>query len=408
MNFWLGVSAIVFALKGIGGSFHSTITRVGLVTYHGPIVGSLICLLLLAFFLTYGTNKDGPALSATPPKKNRWLAFVVVYFSIVTLSISIRARIIHHVPIDVRQADMLPLVTAGLEQVKQGHNPYRPYDLSPSNHQAGYYLPCLWLPYLPFSFLGLDIRWANVLAHLIFYLVLFDLFRRRKIYYWSFEVSAFFLVGLIAMHAFSKMAVSYVTGVHTAGYEIFLSLFVWCVATRRASLASVVVPFLMLSREIAVLLVIPYAGYLLKWDRRQFFRSLATVLGILCLLLVPFLMASGRDVFAAYRFYSHHAVSTPWQDMMKYYSLCGPLKRAGLLSLQLPLQAVGLLLSAITIVRTPHLSALQSLSLGGVTLVTFLLFVSSLWSYVFFEPLMLVYFLLFAQAQVPKSGPKRA
>ena len=51
-------------------------------------------------------------------------------------------------------------------------------------------LPGFWLPYLPAFLLGPDIRLVNLLAMLIFYLVLFDIFWREKEHFSSFNKAA--------------------------------------------------------------------------------------------------------------------------------------------------------------------------------------------------------------------------
>jgi len=65
-------------------------------------------------------------------------------------------------PIDPARADMLPLVRSALQQLFSGHAPYRVYAMPWPLPLT--YLPGTFLPYKLPLMLGLDMRWATVLA----------------------------------------------------------------------------------------------------------------------------------------------------------------------------------------------------------------------------------------------------
>jgi hypothetical protein len=395
VSFVFGIITSFFVIKGLGGSFHLLFTKLGLVTIHGPVIGGLCGLLMGIFFLTYGRCpspfKFRSADEVTPLKKG---IFLFLFAAILVASIQVRITRIHKQPIDIHQADMLPLVRAGLQVAVQGHNPYRPYLLEDGLVHPGYYLPSLWMIFVPSQLLGIDIRWTTIIVQIISYLLLANLFLSRQKYLWSFEISALIFLAMIGLHSFSKLQVGQVSAVHTAAFSLWLSLFAWSVLRGVSWLIPLVVPLLILAREPAMIFFLPYAAYLFKGQRQLFLRYLGIITLIGLAITLPFIAASGSEFFAVFRSYVSMTESNTWQAMMQHYGLCGPLKRVGLITLQPLLQISGLVTAFLLIFKGSCRSAGQALALGGLSYIPFILFVSMTWGYLFVEPLLLVYFLM--------------
>lgn len=387
MNFYLGLAAVFLTLKSLGGSFEPLFDAVGLTRFHGPLTGTFLNLLMLAFFWSYRESQGFPYTVETPPsRRQRWIVEGLVLV-VVVAALGMRVQRVLTDPISVQHADMLPLVLRGLEALEAGRNPYLGgFDVGNGNTYPAYYLPGLWLPYLPFHVLGWDIRWMNVLAHAVLYGVLWALFRRRRHYYHSYTATGLLLLVLIGLHGFSKKEIAFVADVHTAGFSTFLTLFFWCVSQRWWRAVGIVTALLILSRELAVLFTLPIAFYGLKYERKPFLRALAGTVGVGLLLTVPFIILSPAHFFSALVIYAGHYRATSLDTLLSWYSAAGFLRMAHLDFLQPFLQWTGVLVSAWWIARGRVKSLNEALAQSGVAFIPFILFVSSLWHYVFFEP----------------------
>jgi hypothetical protein len=69
---------------------------------------------------------------------------------------------IYSFPINVWRSDLLPVISAGNESLLAGVNPYHLYTFS-NEKDLLTYLPGTWLPFLPFTMLGVDLRFANII-----------------------------------------------------------------------------------------------------------------------------------------------------------------------------------------------------------------------------------------------------
>lgn len=91
---------------------------------------------------------------------------------------------IYSFPINVRRSDLLPVISAGNESLLAGVNPYHLYTF-PNEKDLLTYLPGTWLPFLPFTMLGIDLRIANILftvaATLCVYLASHSRYRREVV-----------------------------------------------------------------------------------------------------------------------------------------------------------------------------------------------------------------------------------
>ena len=122
--------------------------------------------------------------SATLRASVRWIAFVVL----AAAGIGYRLSAIARTPLDPQQADMLPLITAAGRTLLAGGNPYHranplragvdALDVRPAASMvAGStdlwfaylppWLPALWLPYVPATWAGVDLRLVGLLAALL-------------------------------------------------------------------------------------------------------------------------------------------------------------------------------------------------------------------------------------------------
>ncbi len=88
----------------------------------------------------------------------------VVYISVAGFLLRLAA--FWSVPLDVEQADMLPLIESACKMFLSGSSPYRLYDLH-SWPLPLTYLPVKWLAYLPAVIAGLDLRLTNAIAEIL-------------------------------------------------------------------------------------------------------------------------------------------------------------------------------------------------------------------------------------------------
>ncbi|MGA7732717.1 MAG: hypothetical protein WCD37_15780 [Chloroflexia bacterium] len=137
---WFAVSVVTLLfLMGVGDSVAATWAA---LIGSGWLVPGAVGLLVLVLLLT----QVGPRV-----------------FMVVTLGVGLVLRVIALPAIDVsvKHGDMLPLVQLSTTRLLQGQNPYVVYQL-PWDLPLTYW-PLTMLSYTPFTALGLDIRWANLL-----------------------------------------------------------------------------------------------------------------------------------------------------------------------------------------------------------------------------------------------------
>jgi hypothetical protein len=397
MPYLLGLATLIFTIKGLGGSFHAVMTKLGWVTWHAPVVGGVAGALLMATFFAYATRTAlVPSPSEAPVSRRHRQILILLFMALVAAAVMVRADRLGTSPIDIGKADMLPLVRAGVDSFLHGENPYRPLTLENGLVYNETYLPGLWMIFIPARALGVDIRWTTIVVQVFFYFSLLAAFLERKVYAWSFPVSALIFLGTVGLHAFSKLLVGQVLAVHTATFTLTLTLFYWAIRKNAQGAMALILPFLVLAREPALLLALPYGAYLLKTSPRVFGRSLAITTAIGLAITLPFIAVAGRDFFGAVLNYATLSATTPWPTMAQYYGLAGPLKWFGLSRMGLFFQLSGLLTALFWVFTGRCRNRFQALALGGVAYVPFLLFVAVTFAYVFIEPLILLYFLMTA------------
>jgi hypothetical protein len=385
----LGSLAIFFSLKALGGSF----------PLPTPLAGGLMALAISTAILSFvrqpKTRSPFVPTEAVPSQKKK--LFAILFLVLAIAAISIRVKKIQEGPPNIKVADMIPMVLAGLEAVRQGKSPYYPRVLEDGRPQEGYYLPGIWIPYLPLYLLGLDVRYVNLLPPVLFYFFLYRLFSRRKFYLYSYEASAALALVLVALHAFSKIAIKQVVVGHTALFASTYLIFVWAVFEKRRRVVTPCLPFLLISREIAVFTVVPYVVWLFLRDRKEFWTLLKWLVPIGLLINFPFVIASGSEFFAQTRVYMRDSRVTPPEVMLRYYGWAGYVKSWGLVRMLPLFQILVAVATSLFVWRRPGLREEGAAALGGISFLGFILFAAATWGYLFLEPIALCYFLVLPQ-----------
>jgi hypothetical protein len=388
--FSLGIITLFVSLKGLDGFFMNGLEFVSWETWHGPIVGALISGFLVTFFFGICHNEkhidQGPIKSKTNSPSYFWIGTIGAAMLIIW-GLFIRIHWISTWPIDVLRADMFPTVLAGLERVLQGISPYQPIQLTTTKLIPHFYPPLLWLPYFPFYFMGLDIRWLNIIAHGVFYLCLWDIWKNNKPYSWG---SLLIFWGVLALHVFSKQMLKQTIDVQTAGFWLFYCIFIWSILRHRLTLTLIMVPCVILSRETGILLIFPYLLSLYWNNKQHFWKTLGTTFVFGLVFCGPWLWMDAKGFFAGLHHYS--AFATTLETMNQFFGLSGLLKYFDVFWLQKPLQVLGATLPLLLVIRfkTP----LSALAIGGMSYVLFSLWHLVTWHYVYTLPIILAAFLL--------------
>jgi len=196
-------------------------------------------------------------------------------------------------PIDVTNADMLPIIKVMCERFLAGQHSHV-YDSIPSIWKGvqPIYLPAMWLPYVPAVALGIDMRWIAT-AGLLFafgaFIVLFKPSASR----------ASFMVGVLAFLLFWWIAADNTPGLIglseegvVIGYYALLAL---ALVSGKPWLTGIAISLCMLSRYALVGWVPAYILWLLLGKRGKQL-SIVSLTGILCLVLI-FLVPVGWVTF---------------------------------------------------------------------------------------------------------------
>ncbi|MBI4402509.1 MAG: hypothetical protein HY537_00015 [Deltaproteobacteria bacterium] len=369
---------------------NSVLSTVGLSEYHGPIVAAVIGLLMLVFFIRNQKGNGPPNILLTHKQR---VSVGVLALLVIIGAITVRVRALEVMPVDVKRADMIPTVQSQIVDFLEGNNPYSPRTLQEGHTVPRYYLPIIWLTYTPLYVLGIDIRYLNIAAQVILYLLLLDCFLRKgQFARFGFRVSVIVFIALLAMHAFSKQAIREVTDTQTGPFWLFYCLFLWAMSRQSNQLSFIFLSLVVLCRHAACLLFLPLALYFAKSDRKKLASMSFHFILIACVVLLPFFQY-WRNLWEGIAFYSSTTNQTSVEQMMGLFGLAGPLKKLGLLFLQKPLQLSGTLY-ALWAVLFSMTDPLGTVALGGVAYLTVILFVGTPFHYLYAEPLILSVFLL--------------
>jgi hypothetical protein len=178
------------------------------------------------------------------------------------------------------QSDMLPLIREAGQAFLSGHSPY-------SGAAPSTYWPGMWLSYLPFSALGLDLRWGNLLFMSLF-AAFAHFFNRRK------SPAAAAMLALFLLNPW----LAYRHELYLSAYLWVLALFAFCLATGRRLAAALAFGL--------SLALYPFSWVLaplwISWEwrgsgRREALKSLGFALGAAAVLLAPFLLWDAAGFF---------------------------------------------------------------------------------------------------------------
>jgi hypothetical protein len=197
-------------------------------------------------------------------------------------------------PIDISNADMLPIIRVMGERFIAGHQSHI-YDSIPSiwHGTQPIYLPAMWLPYVPAIALGIDMRWIAIAGLLFAFIVFLFLYRANTHSYLSF------LLGALAFLLFWWIVADNTPGIVSVaeegtviGYYVLLVL---ALLSGRPWLTGIAISLCMLSRYALVGWIPAFLLYLVlekKWG--QLLKI--TLTGLLCFVLL-FLLPVGWATF---------------------------------------------------------------------------------------------------------------
>jgi hypothetical protein len=266
------------------------------------------------------------------------------------------------VPYTPDAADMLAAVNGACESLLHGVNPYS----QTFNGFPLMYFPLLWLPYLPFKAVGIDIRWLNLLAQTGLYVFLWSLMRRRG----EEGFRPFFLVFLVLVPDM-VFSVSYR---QVSLYWLLGAVFVWLLWREKWIWSAIAVSGLASMRLTAFTILWLYLIYV--WKRRGLRIAGAHALiavGVFLAFLAPFAsvgLARLRYVF--FGVLVEVAARDGWQHQLYALSMGGALGRIGLSAVRVPAQAIGVFLIGVLFMRSRDVSYGTLVRLAAFTYAFFL------------------------------------
>jgi hypothetical protein len=216
-------------------------------------------------------------------------------------------------PIDITNADMLPIIKVMAERFLAGQHSHV-YDPIPAiwHGVQPIYLPAMWLPYVPAIAMGIDMRWIAI-AGLLFafgaFIVLFRPDRSR----------ASFFLGVLAFLLFWWIVADNTPGIVSVseegvviGYYVLLAL---ALISGKPWLTGIAISLCMLSRYALVGWIPAYLLWLILEKRAKQF-SIISLTGIGCFVLI-FLVPVGWVTFTRLAYLPHDYISFAsrvWKD----------------------------------------------------------------------------------------------
>ena len=198
------------------------------------------------------------------------------------------------IPIDITNADMLPIIKVMGERFVAGH-PKQVYDTIPEIWHGiqPIYLPAMWLPYVPAIALHIDMRWVTM-AGVLFSFSIFQFLYRPEIHrYLSF------FMGVLAFLLFWWIMADNTPGIVSVSEEgVVIAYFVLLVLSLTSGnpwLIGITASLCMLSRYSLVGWIPAYTLYLILQKRWRHI-GIFTFTGILCFILL-FLLPVGGQTF---------------------------------------------------------------------------------------------------------------
>lgn len=240
-----------------------------------------------------------PALSVPVPGKMAWKSPVnhhrLVITGLVALVLYSWSRYwFEEMPIDITNADMLPIIKVMGERFLAGQHSHV-YDNIPWiwGGVQPIYLPAMWLPYVPAIAMGIDMRWLTIAGLLFSFGVFIFLYRPLTHRYGSF------FLGVMAFLLFWWVVADNTPGIVSVAEEgpviAYYVLLVLALVSGRPWLTGIAISLCMLSRYSLVGWIPAYLLYL-ALERKWRHASIITLTGILCFILL-FLLPVGWITF---------------------------------------------------------------------------------------------------------------
>lgn len=274
--------------------------------------------------------------------------------------------------------DMLEIIEFSARDFLAGSSPFRPY-LTVSGREVPFgYWPGIWLPYVPFVALGLDLRLLNLLA-LVGLVLLFETAARNSGYAP--------LIASLTLYPFllSPSVMGMIVLGHLWVYWLAACAAVLLIARERHLAAAAVLGFCLASRPTALFMAVPLAVYI--WSRYGMRRALslsAVTLAVTMAFNLPFAIVYGKEFWDN----SYGVLGGVNQDLV-HFSLAAYFKDAGLDFVNKPLQVVVLIVSMAIVILRKNMPVQHVIMLAGLTYVWMILFNSYATRYVYFTGFLL-------------------
>lgn len=322
--------------------------------------------------------------------------FLSVFFLLILAGSFIRVTKLNEFPIDEGRADMLDTIISQIKDYTEGGDPYTTFVTGKGRTLPRFYLPVLWLSYTPFYMVGVDIRFLNLIVQMFILLLLLHCFLKSE------NNSPLLFLASIALFCFSKQKIAEVLDVQTAVFWLFYALVLWGEWNQKHWVTHLCIPVVLVCRHPAVLFFLPFFLYLLLENRKRFW-NLVLHCAVLCPLLIFPFMKNPRNILDCILYFGGSFKDVPVDITSRFFGLSSLLQRTGTTFLQWPLQLSGLVAMLWMVLKKKCRGPLEALALGGISYITFMLFVSATPQYVWAEPLILIYFLM--NRPMRKSDP---
>ena len=234
-----------------------------------------------------------PGLHLPSPGKKPWMSPVNRRRLVITglIALALYSWCLYwfdEIPIDITNADMLPIIKIMGERFIAGRHSHV-YDTIPSiwHGVQPIYLPAMWLPYVPAIAMGIDMRWIAIAGLLFAFGAFVFLYRPES------GARGAFPLGVLAFLLFWWMVADNTAGIVSVSEEgvviAYYVLLVLALLSGRPWLTGIAISLCMLSRY-ALVGWIPAYLVCLALEKKWRHLSIITLTGILCfalLFLVP-------------------------------------------------------------------------------------------------------------------------
>jgi len=350
--------------------------------YQLVIVGAAFLLLALV----------GWRVSRGSDRHQNAFAFLLLSTAVLLIALFVAVK---QFPLHGDRSDMLPVIVSGIQRWFGGDSPYAWHYIG--THKAPLaYLPALWLPYIPVVRLGLDPRWLTFIIHIAF--VATQWFFMRP----SFDSEWWPYLLLIALNPFIVAR----HDLHV--YPIWLFVAVACVLMlRRQWIWAAIAWGLLIAGRHTLWIPFPFV-VLYLWTgvgKREALRFGLIAVGLAVALITAFAVTDVQmfiySVFGYTRSVVVEISTQPWSRVAGWlsgFSVVPLLYRMGVSAFLQPIQFVLVsILAVIAFLRRPSMN--ESLWLGSIALLIFLLLNPLSEAYMYGELLVLAAFTTFAATQ---------